>query len=214
MSRGGVSTLWAAYDGSAMSDANQETHVSPGPDHLQSRVLSGSHSAKLGLAAVLVLALVALFWPKSATREAPGGFLYDPDGRPAKIGERMRPVTLLHFWATWCAPCLTEIPSLNRLAADIEGEEFAILMVAVSDEPAKVGTFLGSRSASALYDPSWEVAHRYQTYKLPETYLIVDNQVVDKFIGAQDWDDRALRSRLAEKVQEHRPGGRQLSIAR
>ncbi len=165
-----------------------------------------SKQAKWVLVVVAVLALVALLWPGGGSFEAPGGTLYDPDGRPAKLGERLAPVTLVHFWATWCPPCMTEIPSLNQLGADLAGDDIAILMVAVDDEVAKVAPFLGQQAASVLYDPSWEVAHRYKTYKLPETYLLVGNKVVDKFIGAQDWSNRELRRRLQDKVAEHRPG--------
>ncbi len=166
-----------------------------------------SRQAKLGLAAVAIIAAVALFWPRSQTRDAPGGFLYGPDGRPVTLGERAAPVTMLHFWATWCAPCIAEIPSLDRLGAAVESSDFTIVMVAVDDDQDKAAPFLGERAAMALYDPSWEVAHRYGTYKLPETYLLVGNQVVEKFVAAQDWDNPALRRRLAEKVAAHHPSG-------
>lgn len=167
---------------------------------------AASVQAKWILLAVAAAAVVALLWPRGTSFEAPGGTLYDPEGRPAKLGDRLAPVTLVHFWATWCPPCVTEIPSLNRLGADLEGEGSAILMVAVDDEVSKVERFLGQRAATALYDPNWEVAHRYRTYKIPETYLLVGNQVIDKFVGAQDWSDPALRKRLMEKVDALRPG--------
>lgn len=172
-----------------------------------------NRQAKIAIGVVAVAAAVALFWPRGdGSFAAPGGFLYEPDGRPATLGERLAPVTLLHFWATWCPPCLTEIPSLYRLGADAPSDQFAILMVAVDDEVEKVEKFLGPRAATALYDPAWEVAHRYKTYKLPETYILVGQKVVDKYVGAQDWDDPAIRRRLAEKVAEHLPGGPDFGI--
>lgn len=160
--------------------------------------------AKVAMVAVAVVALVALLWPRGdGSFEAPGGFLYEPDGRPAKLGDRFAPVTLLHFWATWCPPCIDEIPSLFQLAEDLSlRDDFALLMVAVDDEVEKVEGFLGSRSATALYDPNWDVAHRYDTRKLPETYLLVGNTVVHKFVGAQDWSDPKVRRTMAEKVRE------------
>src|SRR5689334_18733096 len=67
--------------------------------------------AKLGLAALAVCALAALFWPKGQSAfQEPGGFLYDSTGRAATIGSRLAPVTLVHFWATWCPPCIQETP--------------------------------------------------------------------------------------------------------
>lgn len=166
-----------------------------------------SLQAKVAVIAVAVVALTALFWPRGGNSfEAPGGFLFDPDGRPTTLGERLAPVTLLHFWATWCPPCITEIPSLYQLGESIQSEDFAIVMVAVENEVAQVEEFLGNRAATALYDPNWEVAHRYGTRKLPETYLLVGRNVVERFIGPQNWNDPALRQYLAEKVREHRPG--------
>lgn len=149
-------------------------------------------------------ALAVLFWPRGdGTREAPGGFLIDAGGRPVPVGSRMAPVTLVHFWATWCPPCMTEIPSLNRLADDFGDYrgDFTILMVSVADDMERVETFVGDRLASVLYDPSWEVAHRYGTRKLPETYLVVRGTVVERWIGAQDWNDPKIRRQIEEAVQ-------------
>lgn len=159
--------------------------------------------AKLIVAAVAVLALAVLFWPRGdGATQAPGGFLTDAAGRPQTLGPRMAPVTLVHFWATWCAPCLTEVPALDRLQADLGSHpDFRLLMIAVDDEVEKVQTFLGNRSTDVLFDPSWDVAHRYGTRKLPETYLVVDGRVVEKWEGAQDWDDPDLRRQVREAVE-------------
>ena len=53
-----------------------------------------------------------------------------------------------------------------------------------------------------LYDPNWDVAHRYGTHQLPETYLVVHGKVVEKWEGAQDWDDPELRGRLDAALRE------------
>src|SRR5262245_63555733 len=134
---------------------------------------------RAALALLVVCALAALFWPRSRAAD-PGGFLLDAGGRPSPLGPRLSPVTLVHFWATWCPPCIEEIPALQRLARDFAGHhDFAVLMVAVSDSADKVRTFLGPGAADAvLFDPRWEVANRYGTDKLPETYLVVNGQVV------------------------------------
>lgn len=157
-----------------------------------------SKQAKLGVAFLVVCALAALFWPRGGkTFKEPGGFPLDLDGRPAKLGEQLAPVSLVHFWATWCPPCVDEIPSLQRLARDFQGREgFSVVMIAVDDEKGKVTKFLGPGWDMVLFDPTWDVAHRYGTDQVPETYLVVRGQVVDKFIGATNWDDPQLRERL------------------
>jgi hypothetical protein len=73
-------------------------------------------------------------------------------------------------------------------------------MVAVSDSKDKVRTFLGTGSEGVLFDPQWEVANRYGTDKLPETYLVVNRQVVRKFVGMTDWDDPVLRKEIESRM--------------
>lgn len=155
--------------------------------------------ARLGLAALAVCALAALFWPRGDHQfKEPGGFLYDSTGRTATIGPRLAPVTLVHFWGTYCPPCIEEIPALQRLIRDFAGhQDFTVVMVAVSDSSDKVHAFLGSGADMVLFDPQGEVAGRYGTKKLPETYLVVEGRVVRKFVGNTNWDDPGLRAEIA-----------------
>jgi|CXWL01.1.fsa_nt_gi thiol-disulfide isomerase/thioredoxin len=156
---------------------------------------------------LLVASLATVFWPKAGAARAPGGFLFDGGGRPVPMGERLAPVTLVHFWATWCPPCMTEIPSLGRLSehmAEYRGD-FTILMIAVADDQDRVGQFVGNRIGAVLFDPGWDVAHRYGTRKLPETHLVVNGEVVKSYIGAQNWDDPEIRKMVLDAVLQARP---------
>jgi thiol-disulfide isomerase/thioredoxin len=161
-------------------------------------------SAKIWFLVVVVMVAAALFVPRGdGTSTAPGGFLLDESGRPTTLGNHMTPVVLLHFWATWCPPCITEIPALTRLADDFRDKPgFQVMMIAVDDDIEKVRPFVGNRAFSVLYDPEWNIAHRYGTRKLPETYLVVNGKVLNdyKYIGATDWDDPKIRAALEEIV--------------
>jgi thiol-disulfide isomerase/thioredoxin len=176
-----------------------ETPSSPRPD-TSPPAAGGKRPATAG--AVLLLAIVAvvaaLFWPRSegARRAVPGGFLIDAAGRPQPLGRELKPVTLVHFWATWCAPCLTEIPALLESARALRDERFGLILVAVADTPEAAERFVGSADFPLLFDPGWDVAHRFGTEKLPETHLVVDGEVVDSFVGATDWRDPAIRARI------------------
>jgi thiol-disulfide isomerase/thioredoxin len=161
-----------------------------------------SKQLRLGLALLVLCVLANLFWPRGEkTFKEPGGFLVDANGRPAKLGSQLAPVSLVHFWATWCPPCIDEIPALQRLAQDFSNQQgFVVVMVAVDDSTNKVTTFLGPGWDMVLFDPNWDVAKRYGTSKLPETYLVVRGQVVDKFVGATDWDDPEIREKLTSHL--------------
>jgi thiol-disulfide isomerase/thioredoxin len=168
-----------------------------------------SLQARIFTVAVALLAAAVLVWPRgTGNEEAPGGFLIDAGGRPVPVAARMAPVTLVHFWATWCPPCMTEVPSLDRLADDFAEYrgDFTILMVAVDDDQERVESFVGDRASSVLYDPSWEVTHRYGTRKLPESYLVVRGTVKERWIGPQDWGDPDIREQIREAIDGLRSG--------
>jgi len=170
-----------------------------------------SLQARLLTLLAAALALAVLFWPHGGKDlQAPGGFLIDTGGRPVKMAARMAPVTLVHFWATWCPPCMTEVPSLGQFAKDFSqySGDFTILMVAVDDDPQRVQSFVGDRVGSVLFDPSWEVTHRYGTQKLPETYLVVRGNVVKRWIGPQDWNDKEIRDRIRDAIDGLRSGNK------
>lgn len=159
---------------------------------------------RIAMGVVVVLALAALFWPSSPERyRAPAGTPLDAAGRPTPLGVRLAPVSLLHFWATWCPPCIVEIPKLREFTGGLAADHrFGLVMVAVAEESQRVNDFLGPAEAGEmLYDPKWEVANRYGTEQLPETYLVVDGDVVDKFVGATDWSDPKVRQRVLQHLK-------------
>jgi thiol-disulfide isomerase/thioredoxin len=183
------------------SPTEQSAAADPLPE---TRPVQGlGRQAKLAVGALVVCALAALFWPRGdGSFKEPGGFLYDIDGKTMALGPRLAPVSLVHFWATWCPPCIQEVPALQRLNRDLgDHQDFSLVMVAVSDENTKVRSFMGDWADMMLFDPNWDVAHRYGTDKLPETYLVVRGEVVKKFVGMQDWDDPALREPLTSHLK-------------
>ena len=103
---------------------------------------------------------------------------------------------IVHFWATWCAPCEREFPELLKLFSKYNGQKDNILiLVAVKDEYKKISKFLEKfsnqlKGSIVLVDRS-DISQKYfGTYKLPETFLFDKNaQFVRKFSGAQDWND-------------------------
>lgn len=195
-----------------MNSPEISTAETPAPAAAPTSAAPLGRQARVAVAILALCALAALFWPRGEdTFKEPGGFLYDSQGRATTLGPQLAPVSLVHFWATWCPPCLAEIPALQRLEADFAVHpDFEIVMVAVQDSQEKVNGMMGTGAAMVLYDPKWDVAKRYGTDKLPETYLVVRGQVVEKFVGQQDWDDPKIRRQLSSHLaaaQETDHGG-------
>ncbi|XP_020909016.1 uncharacterized protein LOC110246972 [Exaiptasia diaphana] len=149
---------------------------------------------------VAVAMLGLLLWPHEEDDTAPMGNLVDASGRVVPLASQTAPVTLIHFWSTWCPPCITETPAIQRLAADYaDNPRFQLVMVAVADDTQKVSEFLGA-SGPGLFDPDWKVARSYGTQKLPETHLVVRGRLVDSYIGAVNWDDPEIRGQIEDAL--------------
>jgi len=106
-------------------------------------------------------------------------------------------VVLLNFWATWCSPCVLEMPSLLELHHD--QPNLAVLAVSIDDDPEAYRSFLLSRHVdlTTVRDPGQTAAKLYRTEQWPETYVIDRQGVIRrKFIGAQDWSSPEIRAYL------------------
>jgi peroxiredoxin len=100
-------------------------------------------------------------------------------------------VVMVHFWATWCPPCVEELPALERLHRSLADRDFSLLAISVDEGgPGVVNEFMKRNGLTlpVLLDPDRSIAGRYGTFKFPETYLVDRNGIVrHKVIGAMDW---------------------------
>jgi cytochrome c biogenesis protein CcmG, thiol:disulfide interchange protein DsbE len=106
---------------------------------------------------------------------------------------------VLNFWATWCPPCIDEMPSLDEFARQMSGEGVVVLGVSVDKNEQAYKRFLEqSRVAfETARDPEAEISADYGTFKWPETYVInQEGKVVEKHIGPRDWTDPALMASI------------------
>jgi thiol-disulfide isomerase/thioredoxin len=106
-------------------------------------------------------------------------------------------VVLLNFWATWCAPCVVEMPSL--LALHRAQPDLAVLAVSIDEDPDAYNSFLSERRVDLITvrDPSQSAAKLFHTEMWPETYVIDRKGIIRrKFIGAQDWTSPEIRNFL------------------
>ncbi|MEM8962744.1 MAG: TlpA disulfide reductase family protein [Acidobacteriota bacterium] len=161
-----------------------------------------SKQANWIFALIAVAAVIALFWPSTeGPWKAPDGPLLYGEFQSTRIADQLAPVSLVHFWSTWCVPCLDEVPEIRKLAALYDGDpRFGLVMVAVADDHDNVQEFLTSVNTpvtETLYDDDWTVTKRYETDRLPETHLVVDGMVVHSFIGVTDWNDPTVRQKVA-----------------
>ncbi len=99
-------------------------------------------------------------------------------------------VVILNFWATWCPPCVEEMPSLVQMQQRLKDKGVTVLAVSLDADEDAYHKFLKDHGVNLLTvrDPDQKSNNLYGTFKYPETYIIDRNGVVRrKFIGAVDW---------------------------
>ncbi|WP_218822765.1 TlpA family protein disulfide reductase [Tistlia consotensis] len=116
-------------------------------------------------------------------------------------------VVVLNFWATWCPPCVAEMPSLDRLQGDLGGE--GIVVVALSEDRggfAVVDPFYAGKGLSTLArysDPDGRLARHFGIKVMPTTILIgPDGIPVGEIEGGAEWDSPEAK-RLLQALKKH-----------
>ena len=122
---------------------------------------------------------------------APDFTLTDLTGKDVVLSGLKGKVVLVNFWASWCPPCIMEIPSLSSFAETYRGQGVEVLAINVENiKVDQLQDFLQQHphAFQTLLDPSKRVQNRYGVRRLPETFLIDREGVVMKrYIGARDW---------------------------
>ncbi len=173
-------------------------------------------SKALGLAAAVVVCGVAAYLAKdalkpsevraprlampAAARSLPAGPLTvrGRDGATRDLAARTGKGLILHFWATWCAPCREEMPALVKFVKETKGDRnVEFLAVSVDEDWKVVDAWLKERGLADLpvaLDPKGDTAHLVGTDKFPETWFVAPSgEILRHLVGAADWNDPKLR---------------------
>ncbi len=143
----------------------------------------------------LVLAFAGLiFWSLRDTtakegQRAPEFSIVTDQGKritPTSFGGK---ILVLNFWATWCSPCLQEIPSLNQFQQEFAPNGVVVVAVSIDKNEQKYRNFLKRIPVSfeTIRDPKADLSGTYGTFQYPETYIIKDGRVVKKFPEGENW---------------------------
>ena len=99
-------------------------------------------------------------------------------------------VLVLNFWATWCPPCIDELPSLDEFQRQFSSKGVVVVGVSVDKNEKQYKDFLKKARVAfqTSRDPDASISAEYGTFKYPETYVInAKGEVVAKYIGPKDW---------------------------
>jgi len=142
---------------------------------------SGSHPARIG-------------------SNAPDFTVQDSDHK-VTLSQFRGQVVVLNFWATWCAPCVEETPSLVRMTARFKDKGVMVLAVSIDADDDAYHKFLKDYNVNMITvrDEAKKASSLYGTFGWPETYIIDRNGVIRrKFIGPVDWTSPEVTDYLSK----------------
>jgi cytochrome c biogenesis protein CcmG, thiol:disulfide interchange protein DsbE len=159
--------------------------------------------SKIRLVQVLVLVAIAAatiflaFYSRPAQPvrvggPAPGFTLPKLGGGDVSLKDYRGRVVVVNFWATWCPPCVEEMPSLVAFAEQVEPSGVTVLGVSVDSDAEALRQFVARYGVKypVAQDMQQRVSTQYGTFKYPETYIIDKNgKIAEKLIGVVNWQD-------------------------
>jgi len=150
---------------------------------------------------------------------APDFKLKDLRGNEVSLSDYQGKIVLINFWASWCLPCTSEMPALQRLYSRLKDEGFVILAVGVDDDKESLSSFATQYGLSfpIVIDETGEVKKTYGVRGVPESFYVDrsgrilmipdlnDNRPVFKIVGPRDWDSPTSEGRNRVLLKKGRP---------
>lgn len=155
----------------------------------------GARAASFLVLAVLscgALGQELISWRGDAT---PALMLEDMKGNSINLANLRGKTVLINFWATWCAPCVEEMPSIQNLKARFTQEKFEVLAVNVGESKERVEAFLKKVPVklSILFDPQGDASRAWKVRGFPTTFIIgPDGRIRYYHVGDLDWSQETI----------------------
>lgn len=154
---------------------------------------------------IILLVSVVFFIPKTFACEGPVGKsvgqcapnfqVQNLNGKTFELSQMKGKVVLVNFWATWCKPCIVEMPSMQKIYSTLKKNNVELWAISIDNNTKEIKNFLDKDldehlSFPIFFDQDKKVSSAFGTYQVPETYVIdKTGRITDKIIGIRDWDD-------------------------
>ena len=126
-----------------------------------------------------------------------------PDGKTVRLEDYQGRFVLLNFWATWCLPCLKEMPEFEKVFQEMGEEKLVVLAVGMGEDTGKISKFAEKYGFTfpLLADPDMEITRLYGVKNIPVTYLInPEGVILGRALGVRDWANLDLLAFIKSKL--------------
>jgi thiol-disulfide isomerase/thioredoxin len=190
-----VAVLAVLAGAAVVTYLNRESSVGTGAENLPDPPISGA---------------MAKFTLSVPPRPAPVAEFQDADNNSASLLDFGGKVVLLNVWATWCAPCVEEMPALDRLQADLGDEGLVVVALSIDLQGAKVVRPFyekhGIKHLGIYVDFTNSFSKLIGVDAVPSNLLISrDGLFVGKLIGSADWDSPEAKALLRHYLAQPAP---------
>ncbi|RZK30570.1 MAG: TlpA family protein disulfide reductase [Hymenobacter sp.] len=129
--------------------------------------------------------------------------LYTLEGRPANLRQFRGKVVLVNLWATWCPPCVAEMPGLQALYQKTDTSKVAFVLISLDENPSKARAFLKRKGYTLpVFFPAAPLPAPFDSPSIPATVILTPTgRVADRHSGMADYDTQAFRQAL-ERLAE------------
>jgi len=146
--------------------------------------------------------------PVKSTPVAPNFTLPDIDGKLHSINDHRGKVIMLNFWASWCPPCVREMPSMERLYTKYKDKDFVVVAVNQWEDEDIVFEFTGRLDLEPtfpiLLDRESRVSEQYSVKGLPTTYLInKEGKVQYRAMGGREFDHPEIEKLIEDMLKKN-----------
>ena len=133
--------------------------------------------------------------------------LSDLKGKPHTLTDYRGKTVLVNFWASWCTPCLLEMPGMQRLANTLSDQDFEILTLNTADSPRRIQETLKRLQIDlkVFLDNDGKTFKAWQGNVLPTSYLFdSSSQLHYKAVGPMEWDDEDVIQKIKRLIQSQK----------
>jgi len=133
---------------------------------------------------------------------APDFYFETPEGGATSLSELKGSPVLVNFWATWCGPCVHEMPFIQQVYEERQGEELALLAINIGESPSQAADFMQSYGFSfpVLLDSQAAVAQRYNIQYIPTTFLIDKEGIIQEMKVGSFQSKAEIESSLSKLI--------------